>query len=199
MKHRHLILAPHPDDEMIGCGGALIKARQRGDECKVVILCTKDINGNLLKDRERESSHILNFLGINDIVFFREQERSLRYDLEIVKKVLAEIDNFKPTMFYYPHSNEKDRDHAVVNEIAQQVSIICSNKEIRFRSLQYEIWTPLEAYHQIVDISDVLEKKKDLLKLYKSQADKFNEFKGQIGLNMYRGMQNGIYAAEAYG
>ena len=72
-----LVIAPHPDDESIGCGGALCLHSRRGDRSSVVYLTSGELGLKHLPrhdawlTREREAAQAAKILGIARMFFLR--------------------------------------------------------------------------------------------------------------------------------
>ncbi|MCL1935235.1 MAG: PIG-L family deacetylase [Defluviitaleaceae bacterium] len=213
---KHLIIAPHHDDEVIACGGTIAKAVNNNEQVKIIIITKGDLSLKLLDDkdiefisniRNEESVNACNVLGVKreDIKFIKKGDRTLIYSLEFVKEIIHEILEFKPNIIYYPHSLEGDRDHKVVNEVVSEAIFLCKSGFINEDGasyiqlcLQYEVWTPMMNYNIAKDITKFADLKKDAISKYKSQLKKLNLAHGILGLNSYRGMQIGVPFAEVF-
>lgn len=135
---RALILAPHADDETIGCGGVIQKYLGAKSEVRVVI--TSFITGDTLKyhpelgryepytgtKRWDEVKHAMELLGILDyhVLYLGESEQHSyhsRLDMvarhELVQKIESHITSFKPTILYIP-SVTKHQDHEALHKAA---------------------------------------------------------------------------------
>src|SRR5207247_9173697 len=81
-----LVIAPHPDDESIGCGGTICLHADRGDRVAAVFL-TSGVMGltDLSEDdarrmRERELEDAAGILGISSVTFQRRPDQHLEHD-----------------------------------------------------------------------------------------------------------------------
>ncbi|MCY8316240.1 PIG-L family deacetylase [Bacillus vallismortis] len=206
---KHLVIAPHHDDEIMGCGGTIAKAIKNGDQARIIIVTRGELSGidgsieQNVQIRENECKRACEIIGTQDIHFLKEKDRALAYRRDLVEKVLMHIDDYRPDYVYYPHSEEADRDHRIVHEITSEAlflsrSNFLRNKNRIKRCLQYEIWTPLTAYQLVSDISSVIDQKMEALNAYKSQGAILQLENGVKGLNAYRGMQVGTDFAEIF-
>ncbi|WP_191567433.1 PIG-L deacetylase family protein [Metabacillus idriensis] len=210
---KHLVIAPHHDDEVIGCGGTIAQAISKGDIVRVVVVTKGDLSGSdkainqMVKDRENECLQACESLGIEkeNVIFLRKNDRSLVYSLEFVKEIINEISVFEANYIYFPHHEESDRDHRVVNEVVKEAVFLCQsgflpndNASFIKMCLQYEVWTPMKNYQVIKDITNFVDVKVKSIKRYESQLETLNLVEGVLGLNSYRGMQTGVKSAEVF-
>ncbi|RJG26171.1 PIG-L deacetylase family protein [Paenibacillus thiaminolyticus] len=206
---RHLVIAPHHDDEVIGCGGTIARALQLGDECRVVVVTRGDLSipgmpaEEQVQLREQECGAAARVLGTEDVIYLREPDRSLLYSRRLVEELIRQLADYGPHYVYYPHGDEADRDHRVVNEVAREAIMLGQSafydmpRRIQ-RSLQYEVWTPLRSFQYSTDITAVMDMKLEALQRYGSQLARMRLLEGSRGLNAYRGMQVGVPFAEVF-
>lgn len=194
---RILIIAPHPDDESIGCGGLL---SLYGSQCDVVV-ATDGRGGHApgfagseeelagIRKRELKAAmqlcHARNvrFLDIPDGFLYRNY-RSFR-----------EIDLRPYRLIFVPNRAESHRDHRVVREMACRLK---RRQRARGIIVEYEVWTPMAEVSDDLDISPVLDEKRALISEYQSQIRDVDYVGRTLGLNCYRGIRKGYAYAEAY-
>lgn len=148
-----LIVAPHPDDESLGCGGAIALLRKFG--CEVVVLTMSD--GTLshpnsakfpparLRDlREREMRDALEILGVkpDKASFFRFTDRSVPDEsaadfAAAVEKVKNYLRENSPQTILLPWRRDPHPDHRATWQIFDRAGDFF---ERRFRLLEYPIW-----------------------------------------------------------
>ena len=183
------VLAPHADDEVIGCGGLLAKY---GKQCDVILLTDgaygskKDIR----QIRENEFTKVMNFLKIADFSFMRAEDTRLieAYSL------FAKLDLSKYNYVVMPHPFDTHKDHVVVQAFFKKLK---KKKNLKAKTVYYEVWGAMSEPTNFVDISDVVEVKRKAIEMYVSQNN--INYAGRIlGLNHYRGMHHNIEYAEAY-
>jgi len=198
-----LVLSPHFDDEIIGCGGTLYKHIQAGDRVSVVYL-TDGTNGTPdIQDkkeagqiRKKESVTATESLGITDLYFLDEIEGHIDTNPKTVVHLRQLIQKLHPTLIYLPWFGENHSDHRKINRIffegTQSMVPQCN-------IAAYEVWTPLPP-NIIVDIGTVFEKKMEALECFKSQLKHNNYRRVVSGLNAYnsRYCLNGESYAEAF-
>src|SRR4051812_6319189 len=113
-----LVLAPHPDDEAIGCGGALCLHADKGDRLTVVFLTSGELGLKNLpreevwKIREDEARAAAKILGVGDLVFLRYPDSKLAAELSRVRASLTPlVERERPELIYLPHAQEWHADH----------------------------------------------------------------------------------------
>ncbi len=188
-----LVIAPHPDDESIGCGGALRLHTLRGDRVVAVFLTSGELG---LKDlprqkawqiREREALAAAKVLGLAEVIFLRQQDWLVNADVERAGKALRPIlQREAPEVVYLPHPDEWHPDHQAALPVVR-AALKWSN--IRRPILRgYEVWTPLAAYDHVENINLVMRRKLSAIRAHKSQLDgEFDYERAVSGLNQYRG------------
>src|SRR5712691_5353082 len=117
---RLLVLAPHPDDEVIGCGGLVAQHLRLGRAVRVIVATdgaeaqggVEDREGYRAK-REEESRRGLQLLGGNDIHFLRFADRAL--DDSVAAPIRKHLATFKPDLICVPSPIEIDPDHLALS------------------------------------------------------------------------------------
>ncbi|HEY3343262.1 MAG TPA: PIG-L deacetylase family protein [Anaerolineae bacterium] len=206
---RILVLAPHMDDEVIGCGGAICQHVRRGADVKVIFLTDGrlgsrellNLSGQQRRQREQvvaatrkqEAECALDVLGVRDRVYWDAEEMQLVVDPTLPGKLHQALQSFKPDLVYLPFFLEEQADHRAVNHILAQA---LRDEPCDFDCMGYEIWTPLFP-NLVIEISDVIETKKRALAEYKSQLADSNYMHSALGLSAYRSsalLETGGYA-----
>jgi LmbE family N-acetylglucosaminyl deacetylase len=104
LPRRVLCVAPHPDDEVIGCGGVLAMHAGRGDAVRVVLA-----TGGA--ERTAESRAALAVLGVRDVVALELEDGRLGAAYELVERLRAQLDDHRPALIYAPGPFEHHPDH----------------------------------------------------------------------------------------
>ena len=187
-----LVIAPHPDDEVIGCGGAIRLRVKRGDQVSAVFLTSGELGLKHLrreqawKIREAEAKRAAKILGLAKLHFLRQPDWLLgdhaMMSAIALKRVLAKE---RPDIIYLPHPNDGHPDHQATLPILRAALERC--RGLRPELLAYEIWTPLAAPDLAVDISNVMSGKLRALRAHRSQLGEFDYVKAVTGLNQFRG------------
>src|SRR5689334_13175736 len=108
-----LAVAPHPDDESIGCGGALRQHVEWGDHVAVIYLTSGELGLKKLKReeawaiREKEARKAAKILGLANPAFLRFPDWTLGEHIEAAAAALASLLKVEaPEMIYVPHPLE---------------------------------------------------------------------------------------------
>ena len=175
-----LIIAPHPDDEVLGCGGTIAKYTKDGSEaylCIVTKAYTPDWSEDFLKNRPKEIKKANKILGIKKTYLLDYPTAKLdtipQKELnDAISNVISEV---KPDILFIPHKGDLNKDHRLVFKS----SIVASrptNHRIK-RILSYETLSETEWGQTLepflpnvyVDISKTFKKKIEAIKAYKSE------------------------------
>ncbi len=109
-----LVLAPHPDDEVFGCGGVLVQAVNAGAEVRLVILTDGAEQGDP-DVRRAEATEASKRLGLGEPEFWGLADRSLRPDdTELAERVESLLIEFAPKLVLLPSPAEIHPDHRAV-------------------------------------------------------------------------------------
>ena len=188
IKSRVLVLAPHPDDEVIGCGGSLEILNNQDSDIQLIYVTNgvpKKIKnfeeGTLIRKKEAQKLNIeKNFLNP---IFFDLETRKLQYDYELkIDSLRLIIENFNPEIIFVPFVIDRVDDHIYTNKLLFKVLENLYLKKCEIFSYQVSNFINLNCY---VDITKVFEKKINMMQFYKSvlkQTNYINLFKG---LNLY--------------
>lgn len=216
-----LIIAAHPDDDIIGCGGFLSKYRNKynfrvifiaeGSSCR---FSKDEVNSklaiNAIKKRNRNGENALLKLGVNDYKFYnlpcgRLDQVPL---IDINKIIENEINDFKPNTIFTHSNKDANNDHLIVHKSTIIATRPGSNFFVR-NIFSYEVLSSTEWKFSDVFKPNMFEKlsfkdvknKWNALKEYKTEIKKFpypRSYDGIKTLSNYRGMQSNTKYSEAY-
>lgn len=200
-----LVLAPHPDDEVIGCGGVVCLHRRRGDAVNVVFLtsgerCQDGVPEETLRaTREAEAREAAGVLGVQSAHYLRLPDLGLSGHAGLAARALRKVLGVcAPGVVYLPHPEEAHPDHAAVLPIVRAALALGPDRaapELR----GYEVWSPMPRYDWVEDVSTVMRRKLYALRCYRSQLAIFRYDRAVRGLNGYRGaLGAGSRYAEAF-
>ncbi len=162
----------------------------RQNECQIKIVFVTDSAGagSLGKDaatiRRRESVAALAILGIDDIEFLNEPDGDFCNSTRFENKINYLLQHFSPDWLFLPSVLDYHRDHVAIGQAV--LSCWHSNKS-PCRAFIYEIWCPLPAT-KIVDISSVIDLKKQSIACYELPLFHCDYLSASIGLASYRGL-----------
>ena len=186
-----LVVAPHPDDEAIGCGGAICLHVARGDRVTAVFLTSGELGlKHLPRDeawhvRESEARSAADVLGLANLTYLRSPDWTLGEHVEETATHLQPLLSAEnPDVIYLPHPGDAHPDHHAALPIVRHA--LRAHGRLP-RLLGYEVWTPLAEYNEVMDISGVMERKLEAIKRYRSQLGHFQYERAVRGLNEYRG------------
>ena len=185
---RLLVLAPHPDDEVIGCGGLVALHLRERREVRVVI-ATDGAQAGRAETREQESRRALDTLGENaQLAFLGFPDRGL--DDSIAPRLRDELLSFRPDLILVPAPIEIHPDHhalaRIFCELVQRDETLFADLAVA-RVAFYEVGQPLRP-NAIVDISEVAGAKYAAIARHQSQLAQRDYVAYARGLNAYRAM-----------
>ncbi|MGB9855719.1 MAG: PIG-L deacetylase family protein [Caldisericum exile] len=189
----NLIIAAHPDDEVLGCGGTIARLFDEGQKVFVAILGEgitsryndrKEVDINVLEKLKQSSEKAACLLGIDDLFFFNLPDN--RFDtiplLEIVKIIESVIYKIKPETIFTHHGGDLNIDHAITNR-ATLTAVRPITDNVVKTIYAYEVPSSTEwAFGQFnntfkpnvfIDISKTLEKKIEAMLCYETEVKKF--------------------------
>ena len=186
------VIAPHPDDESIGCGGVLCLHHQRGDRTAVVFLTSGELGLKYLPRekawavREKEAKAAAKILGLTKAHFLRQPDWMLGDALKAAARALRPVLLAeKPQLIYVPHEAEWHPDHQAALPVLRLALKGWGGPAPALRA--YEVWTPLSMHDHVADITRVMPRKLGALRSHRSQLNEFNYERAVRGLNAFRG------------
>lgn len=221
MKKRILVVASHPDDEILGCGGTIAKLSKSGNIVKTIIL-TKGISSRFdsnkneiikLQDKLNKSSKAANrVIGVKNLKFFDLPDNQFdnKSLLSLTKVIEKEIKNFKPNIIFTHFINDLNIDHQYTSRAvltAARPQTKNSVDEILFfeinSSTDYQINSNGLQFmpNYFVDISKTVKLKKKALEIYKSEMKKYphsRSVKAILNKNISIGNSIGLGSCEAF-
>ena len=212
---RVLVIAPHPDDEIIGVGGTIAKRAKDGDEVYVCVV-TKGksplFNDEFIEQGRKECRKADKKLGVKETIFLDFPAVMLetvpRYEFN--GKISEVVNSIKPDEVYIPHRGDMQIDHQMVVDAAM-VAVRPRGNNYPKRVYAYETlsetgWNIPNIVNEFIptvyeDITDTYEVKLEAMAIFESQLSAFPEARsiGAIkALAKYRGATVSVKAAEAF-
>lgn len=198
-----LVFAPHPDDEVFGCGGAIIRHLQHGDEVNVIIVTDGSFPLNESQKtadypeiRKQESLAAAKILGYGKPQFLDFRDGFLEADEKLIARLLNIIREFQPKIIYLPSETEIHPDHLALNKAGTEAAKrFPENIDLFF----YEIGQPL-SYNFLLDITVLQPILDQAMDCFTSQLA-VQDYKNHIrSLHAYRSytLSKNVNFAEAY-
>jgi len=215
---RSLFVAPHPDDELLGCGGTILRKSSQGDIVGWLLITsiTSEAGWSPQKIfiRDQEIERVREGLSISPNNIFSLGFPAAQLDQipssQLIAKISTVFKQFQPQEVFLPHPGDIHTDHRITFE-----AVSACTKWFRYPSVQrimtYETLseTNFEQYltsspftpNLFIDVSNHLTQKLKLLEIYKSELG-MHPFPRSLdavrALALLRGSQRGVAAAEAF-
>lgn len=186
-KDRILIIAPHPDDECIGPGGILCLFPK---QCSVLVLSDgreggKSVASEMEKEiRKKEFIEEMHFLGINEYQMLGYKDGTLMKHTDCLKQV----DLSKYTKIFVTGTHDNHPDHT-----AAYLSVYHALHEQEIINLEiyiYEVHDALQGATHMIDITNVIDKKQQIIRFHKSQIKQMPYDRYAKCAAQYRALQN---------
>jgi LmbE family N-acetylglucosaminyl deacetylase len=190
-----VVIAPHPDDESIGCGGTLRLHTLKGDHVIAVYLTSGEFGlkqmapAKASSTRESEARKAAKILGLAEPLFLRLPDSQLADHLAIAASSLAALLKPEcPELIYVPHPLEWHPDHkAAVRICWAALDQINQSPTVR----GYEVWTPLALFDHLENVDSTMPLKLRAIRAHRSQLAQLPYDRAIRGLNEYRGAISG--------
>jgi len=216
-----LVIAAHPDDEVLGCGGTIARLTGEGNDVYVAILGEgitsrydqrNQADKNTVEALKTCSQQVADLLGVKKLFMFGLPDN--RFDtvplLDVIKIIEDLIEKLKPTIVYTHHSGDLNMDHSIACRATLTASRPVPGNIIR-KIYAYEVPSSTEwAFNQVwnifnpnvfIDISETIEKKIKAMGLYLSEVRSFPHPRSAEALRTIAkrwGSVAGVEAAEAF-
>jgi len=200
------IVAPHPDDESIGCGGLALAWRRGGGTTRVYFL-TRGERGDprirngaiprrqrdayrqhLIKTREGEANAAVGVLGA-EAEWLPGRDGELHAGVDALAGTLAKRwQDQLPDAIAAPFPFDRHSDHAAAARIVAKASAVLPGNTPVW---SYEVWSPA-IINAVLDITDVADEKRRAIESYASQLATTNYLVGAEALNRFRAVASGL-------
>lgn len=185
---RVLVLSPHPDDETLGCGGAIVLHKHEGAEVRVCVMTNgagvhHTGEGDVSELRKAEALKAGEVLGIDEMIFCEVPDMELHKNIDkIASQVSSLINSYRPDLVYAPSPLDFHPDHRAAFRLIMDIA------SGRIKLAFYEVYAPIR-FNALIDITDVMSQKEKALSMYVSSLLGLPEhfIRTARGLNAYRG------------
>lgn len=197
-----LVIAPHQDDEIIGCGGTICQMIDKRYIVKVahVFLGTSGVPGCSphvsAKKRHQEAVAAGKNGGYEVLENLGFVDRDRANDDLVQQRIIKLIRSVRPNILFAPHSKESDHEHQIVS-LATREAVWLSATDIFPdlgsplgyipRTLYYEVWKNIDRPAIISDITSYQDRKRSMLENFPTQMTQTSWVDGALGRNQYRG------------
>ena len=216
------IVAAHPDDEVLGCGGTIARHADAGDQVRVLIVAEGATSRQQQRDRNQASDElsalaqaaqqagaILGAQGV-ELLDLPDNRLDSLDRLDLIKQIEERIARHQPQVVYVHHAGDVNIDHRRLHEAVVTACRPTPGQPVR-RLLSFEVassteWQPpgsAPAFQPnwFVDISAQWPRKRKALEAYASEMRPWphaRSIQAVEHLARWRGAQVGVEAAEAF-
>lgn len=156
-----VVFAPHPDDEVIGMGGTLIKMIENKCDVHVIFFTLKD-NPDIFVESKKSAKH--NGFEYTHLEF---QRRSIPTSADALAELKTLLIDLKPDSIFLPFMLDDHEDHRLCSDVLASLAPSLQKSKINPEIWAYQVYTALPL-NTVINISDVIERKKDAIRVYKS-------------------------------
>lgn len=217
---RALVIAPHADDEALGCGGIMARLADQGADVRVLFLAVDGFHhygiegGTTYAQRLAEIEAVAKILRFDWEIVYGDQDLIEKLDTvpkrDLVDRFEAELNDFTPELVLIPSGDDYDQDHVATFDTAlAALRPIASvfGKWLVPHVLVYEspkiLWwrESIARPEAFIDITDVLDTKLEALAAYATQArpsPHIRSAESVTALACLRGKEIGVDHAEAF-
>lgn len=168
-----LVLSPHPDDEVIGCGGTLMDIREAGGSIVIAQVTDGSDSAAFISETEEqrrtirleESARVAEALGASELICLRADNRSFTATPELRDRIREILERVRPGLVFVPSFTDIHPDHRTVLRLVADA--MQEMNETRFDIALYEVWSLVAPTH-VHDVSARMSRIEELLLLYET-------------------------------
>jgi N-acetylglucosamine malate deacetylase 1 len=211
-----VVFSAHPDDEIIGAGGTLLKHKEADDEMHWIIITNVLESSGFSKDRvesrQKEIAEVAEKIGFQSVSKFDYATMSLTDEslITMIPKISELFQNIKPEIIYTLNRSDAHSDHRILFQAVMACTKSFRHPYIK-KVLMYECISETEFAPALaenifipnyyVDISNHINKKIEILNIYESEMGDHpfpRSNRNILALATYRGAVAGVNYAEAF-
>lgn len=218
MKENILVVAPHCDDEVLGCGGIIAKHNELGSNVYVVVVTNGHIGAPELfseqgtKKVRAHAQKAHDLLGVEQTIYLDYPAPKL--DTIPAYKLANDLKDIifdkKISTLFIPHRGDIHKDHRICYEAslvaARPINRCPVNVILSYETLSETEWAPPFGDDMFIpnvfkNITDFIDLKKEAMSCFTSQIKEFphsRSLESIEALSKYRGSTVGFYNAEAF-
>lgn len=172
---RVLVISPHPDDELIGCGGTMAKLMRAGAHVTVLHTCDGSSTA-ALRDapdhvrhsiRVREAQAVGEEMGVSAVELWGEPDDLFTCADGHVVRLAALLDRVRPELIFVPFVHDAHPNHVTANELLARALTASRVRLDQVQVASYEVWSLVPA-DRVCTIDDVWAMKRRLLLRYRT-------------------------------
>jgi LmbE family N-acetylglucosaminyl deacetylase len=193
-RQKVLVVAPHPDDEVIAAGGTLALHAERGSVTKTVFVTMDAPDSSGEPVRRGEAAAAARLLRYECVFLDYPDGQVSRHEPAVARNIAGIVATLQPDVVLCPFPGDHHRDH--------QATAACTSAALEQARWNGEIWC-YEVWSSLwpnvgVDISTVVDAKRAAIAAYKSQTHSMPYVDAALALNCYRGLKLCVPHAEAF-
>ncbi len=211
-----LVVSAHPDDEILGAGGTILRHNRNGDTlCWLIVTNAFESQGftaERVAERQREIEKVAARCGFSEVIKLDYPTMTLDSSslIDMVPRISAVFQTFQPEIIYTLNRSDAHSDHRVIFDavaactksfrypfIRQVLMYECISETEFAPALPEKVFIP----NYFVDISDFMKEKLEIMKIYNSELGEhpFPRSLDNIkALAHFRGATAGVHYAEAF-
>lgn len=211
-----VVIAAHPDDEILGCGGTLLKHKQSGDEIHWIIitnvLASHGFSKDIIDSRQQEIETVKTMMGFTAVHKLNYPTMCLDASTlnDMIPKISTLFNEIKPEVIYVMNRSDAHSDHRITFD-----AVAACTKSFRYpfikKVLMYECISETEFAPTVpekvfqpnyyVDVTPFFSKKLEAMKVYESELGEHpfpRSLRNIEALAVFRGASVGVEYAEAF-
>jgi LmbE family N-acetylglucosaminyl deacetylase len=221
MKGKALVIAAHPDDEILGCGGTMARLTQEGYEITIAILGEgitsrfaqrEEAEPELLRQLHVKAAEAGRIVGVHDVRLYKLPDN--RFDtlplLDVIKIIESLVAEVQPEIVFTQHGGDLNIDHVVTFRATLTATRPLPDSPVR-QLYAYEVasstewsfqtFSPAFRPNAFFDITGTVDKKISAMRVYDSEVRGFPHPRSTEALAQqvgHWGSVVGVHAAEAF-